>query len=175
MGLPQAGTPASTDVGVSIPKEYTPVYDCVVVYFQNIAHGHLLRGHFHRVLDQLGIPHSSPLKDVLITATVQIDELHSQKLDLKGYEPTSAAWSEAQYKFLEEQANATKRIYDNLLDAVHEEGLDSDNVEKTIVEEGRKVTGVAVLGAEEIDERQQEILRIFEPDTKNPWLKKEED
>ena len=164
---------AATGKGVSIPKEHIPVYYCLLAYFEMRA-GHALRtGHIHQVLDQLGIPNTSRVKDRLIHLTLQLNELHDKVLDLSEYEHDPEAWDNAQYAFIERQARTTKALYDSFLEAVRKEGLDADAMHEIMVEDGRKSAGIAVYaddGEARYSPRKREILRLFEPDTTNPWL-----
>ena len=164
---------AATGTGVSVPKEHIPVYYCLLAYFEMQA-GHALRnGHFHQVLGQLGIPNTSHVKDRLIHLTLQLNELHDKTLDLSEYEHDPEAWDKAQDAFIERQARTTKALYDSFLEAVRKEGLDADAMHEIMVEEGRKGSGMAVYaedGEARYSPRHRAILRLFEPDTTNPWL-----
>jgi len=157
--------------GVGVPKEYTPTYSCVVGYLEGIAHRHLLGNHFHRTLDQLGIPHDSPLKDRLTQFTLQVIELNNKTFDMTLTETNKAAWVEAKYDFLENRIRTTKTWYDSFLDAVKDEGLDADEVHETMVEEGRKIISINLVGSTAFSEKFRSIFRIFEPETTNPWLR----
>ena len=167
--------PTQTDVGAGVPKEYTPTYNCVVGFVRAIAHRHLLGGHFHMTLDLLGIPHDSPVKDALIQFTLRVIDLRDKPYRVPFTEETRQEWVDGQYAWMENRVRLTKQHYDELLDAVEAAGWDSDNVHKTIVEEGRKVTSITLFGDTEWDAKQRDIFRIFEPETKNPWLQKVED
>ena len=86
------------------------------------------------------------------------------------------AWETAQYEFLEHQVQTVKTLYDGFLDAAADAGLDSDDTHDVIVAEGREIAGVALFpedGEASYPAKQREILRIFETDDKNPWLKKD--
>ena len=60
---PTAPAKGDDKIAVKIPSESTPAYYCTAAYFEGQAYPHLRGNHFHRVLDPLGIPRTSPLKE----------------------------------------------------------------------------------------------------------------
>ena len=164
----------ATETAVRIPREYTPTYDCIVGFFEARAYQHLSKKHFNRVLDILGIPHDSPLKDRLIQITLLVWGQATTVTDLSEHENDMQAWEEAQYKAIEKEARDLKALYDTFLDEVDEAGLDSDYVHNQIVEEGRSFTSITIIGDTDLDQRDRAIYRLFEDaDDTNPWLAEE--
>ena len=170
-------TEPSTDVAVKIPREHTPSYYCLITYFESRAYGHLSGNHFHQVLDELSIPHSSPLKDRLIQLTLLANDNYNKSMPWKHLpKDDEAAWNAEQDAFIEGQMTSVKTLYDTFLDEVEEEGLDSEEINDTMVREGRKMTSITVIG-DHIDDKLIDLLNQFEsPGNNNPWLvKRQED
>ena len=172
-GFAAAQTAPATEVAVKIPRHYTPAYYCLISYLENRAYGHLSGNHFHHTLDELGIPHESPLKGRLIQLTLLANDNYNEKMPWKHLpKDDEAAWNAEQDKFIERQMTSIKTLYDRFLDEVETEGLDSDKVHDTMVEEGRKMTSITVIG-DHIDDKLVDLLNQFEaPNHNNPWLKK---
>ena len=176
LGLPSwAQTQAPTaQEAVKLPPEHIPTYFLVTSYLRVRAYSHLTGNHFHRVLHTLEIPNDSPLKDRLTQLVVLTHERFEKKLDLSHIrDGDTDAWNDAQDAFLEEHVRVIKNLYDTFLNEAEAAGHDRDKIHSTIIEEGRKLGGVALIG--ELRDKQIDILNLFEdPDNDNPWLRKED-
>ena len=169
--LPQDDLPENIlSGGIQIPKNETPTYYCVQGFFSFPANVHIENDTLDALLDKIGIPTSSgTLKTYVIQLAARTRARASTYASLRQYANDEVTWKDEQYRLLRNEVSQFKTAYDEFLDACADESLDADSVHEQIVGIGRATIQITMTG--EMDTRQKEALRLFEPQgSNNPWL-----